>query len=56
MTSVEVKSEIKTLRASWSREMVQYIKSYHGLSLEKKLERILRIEKRKVSIKNIFRN
>ncbi len=54
MTSVEVKCETKKLRASWSREMVQDLNSYHGVSLEKEIEKIFRIENRKNSIKNIF--
>jgi uncharacterized coiled-coil DUF342 family protein len=54
MTSVEVKTETRALRANWTTEMVQDLSSYHGVSLEKELERILRIEKRKKSIKNIF--
>ena len=49
-----IKSETRKLRASWSREMVQDLRSYHGDSLEKEIERIFRIEKRKNSIKNIF--
>lgn len=54
MTSVEVKSEKRSLRATWSQEIVQDLNSYHGVYLEKEIERILRIEKRKESIKNIF--
>ena len=56
MSSVEVKAETRSLRATWSREMVQDLNSYHGVSLEKEIERIFRIEKRKNSIKNIFPN
>ncbi len=56
MTSVKVKAETRALRATWSREMVQDLNSYHGVSLEKEIERIFRIEKRKNSIKNIFPN
>jgi uncharacterized coiled-coil DUF342 family protein len=56
MTSVEVKSETKKLRSTWSQEIVQDLNSYHGVSLEKEIERIFRIEKRKESIKNIFSN
>lgn len=54
MTSIDVKSEKKSLRYTWSREMVQDLNSYHGISLEKEIEKILRIEKRRNSIKNIF--
>lgn len=54
MTSVDIKSKVKKSRANWSMQMVQDLNSYHGVSLEKELERILRIEKRKNSIKNIF--
>jgi uncharacterized coiled-coil DUF342 family protein len=56
ITSVEVKAETRALRATWSREKVQDLNSYHGVSLEKGIERIFRIEKRKNSIKNIFPN
>ena len=56
MSSVEVKAETRALRATWSHEMVQDLNSYHGVSLEKEIERIFRIEKRKNSIKNIFPN
>lgn len=52
--AVEVKSETKKLRATWSMEIAQDLNSYHGLSLEKELKRLLRIENRKNSIKNIF--
>jgi uncharacterized coiled-coil DUF342 family protein len=56
ITSVEVKAETRSLRATWSSEMVQDLNPYHGVSLEKEIERIFRIEKRKNSIKNIFPN
>lgn len=55
-SSVEVKSESRALRATWTQEIVQDLNSYHGVSLEKEIERIFRIEKRKESIKNIFSN
>lgn len=54
LDTVEVKSETKKLRATWSMQMVQDLSSYHGVYLEKELERLLRIENRKNSIKNIF--
>lgn len=54
ITSVEVKAETRALRATWSPEMVQDLNSYHGVSLEKEIEKIFRIENRKNSIKNIF--
>jgi len=54
MTTIEVKSEVRALRADWSQEMIQDLNSYYGSSIEKEIERILRIEKRKNSIKNIF--
>lgn len=56
MTSVEVKVETRSLRSTWSHEMAQDLNSYHGVSLEKEIERIFIIEKRKKSIKNIFPN
>lgn len=54
MGSVEIKTEKRTLRASWTYDMVQDLNSYHGDNLEKEIEKIFRIEKRKKTIKNIF--
>lgn len=56
MTSIEVKSEKRALRATWSQEVFQDLNSYHGVSLEREIEKVLRIEKRKITIKNIFSN
>lgn len=56
MTSVEVKAETRTLRASWTNQMVQELNSYHGVSLEKEIGKIFRVENRKKSIKNIFKS
>lgn len=54
MSSVEVKTETRTLTATWTREMTKDLNSYHGLDLSKEILRVFRIEKRKNSIKNIF--
>lgn len=56
IVSNEVKSEIRSLRLKWSREMVYDLKSFAGFDekLEKEIMRSLKIEKRKSSIKNIF--
>jgi hypothetical protein len=56
IVSNEVKSEIRSLRLKWSREMVYDLKSFSGFDekLEKEIMRSLKIEKRKSSIKNIF--
>jgi len=52
VTTVGDKSEFRTLRANWIQEIIQDINFHHGVSIE--IEKILRIEKRKNSIKNIF--
>ncbi len=56
IVSNEVKSEIRSLRLKWSREMVYDLKSFDGFDekLEKEIMRSLKVEKRKSSIKNIF--
>lgn len=59
MTSVEVKAEIRPLKATWSREMVQDIQSYHGFDIDafaKEIVKSMRKERRQKSIKNIFPN
>lgn len=59
MTSVEVKSKTKQLRATWSKEIVQDLQSYHGFDTDafaKELVKNMRRERRQKSIKNIFSN
>ncbi len=52
--SKEVKSEVRHLKAKWTREMVTDLEINHGLSVEKLLEDLIKKENRKKSIKNIF--
>jgi hypothetical protein len=58
MKSVEVNTESRTLRATWTREMVADLNMYHGLNIEDELSKMLnselRREKRKKSINKIF--
>lgn len=54
MKSVEVKSSVRTLRAKWTSEIVQDLNLLHGYNIEKEFNKLLKIEKRKNSIKNIF--
>lgn len=59
MTSVEVKTETKSLRANWTTEMVQDLQTYHGFDIDEFAREIsmnMRRENRKNSIKNIFPN
>lgn len=53
MKSVEVKSSVRPLRAKWTSEMVQDLK-LHGYDFEREYNKLLKIEKRRKSIKNIF--
>ena len=53
MTSVEVKAEVRPLRATWSREMASDLNSFHGLD-PSVFEKMLRKEIRREKIKNIF--
>jgi hypothetical protein len=58
MKSVEVNTESRTLRATWTREMVADLNMYHRLNIEDELSKMLnselRREKRKKSINKIF--
>jgi hypothetical protein len=58
MKSVEVNTESRPLRATWTREMVADLNMYHGLNIEDELSKMLnselRREKRKKSINKIF--
>jgi hypothetical protein len=56
IVSKEVKSEVRKLRAKWSRELVYDLNSFSGFDdeLEKEILKSLRREKRQKSIKNIF--
>lgn len=53
MTSVEVKAEVRPIRATWTREMASDLNSFHGLD-PSVFEKILRKEIRREKIRNIF--
>ncbi len=55
LTSVEVKSQTRTLKASWTREMATDIDHFSS-SFEKYFAKELRRENRKNSINKIFNN
>jgi len=54
MKSAEVKTEVREIRASWTREMALEVASYHGMNLNIE-ELIFRPERRKGSINKIFK-
>jgi hypothetical protein len=63
MKSVEVKSKTRAIKATWTRDMVKDLSSYHNLDVEKELAILLkeelrkqRVSNRKRSINNIFNN
>jgi hypothetical protein len=63
MTSIEVKAEIRAIKATWTPEMVADLESYHNLDVEKELAYLLkdeirkqRVSNRKKSINKIFQN
>ncbi len=58
MTSVEVKSEIRPLKVSWTREMASDLDVYHGLDiddLENILRKELRRDLRKSKVRKLFK-
>ena len=52
----EVKIGTKTLKASWTSEMVFDLSSYHGLNIEEQLTNILRSERIKRTIIKIWKS
>lgn len=59
MTSIEVKSELRTLECKWTREMakdLQYHRDVDMSSFELFFVKQMRANNRKNSIKNIFSN
>ena len=54
MKSIDIRTGVRTLRAEWTSEMVQDLNLLHGYNIEKEFNKLLKIEKRKNSIKNIF--
>ena len=63
MKSVEVKSETRALKATWTRELADDLSMYHNLDIDKELNSLLkeelrkeRVSKRKKSINKIFQN
>lgn len=62
MQSVQVNTESRVVRATWTREMVEDLNMYHGLDVEDELSKMLKRElskercnKRKKSIDKIFK-
>ena len=62
MQSVQVNTESRVVRASWTREMIEDLNIYHGLEFEDELSKMLKRElskercnKRKKSIDKIFK-
>lgn len=62
MQSVQVNTESRVVRATWTREMVEDLNMYHGLDFEDELSKMLKRElskercnKRKKSIDKIFK-
>jgi hypothetical protein len=62
MQSVQVNTESRVVRASWTREMSQDLNIHHGLDFEDELSKMLKRElskercnKRKKSIDKIFK-
>lgn len=63
MRSVQVKSETRAIRATWTREMAADLDSYHNIDIEQELAHLLkegiqktRASNRKKSINKIFQN
>jgi hypothetical protein len=59
MTSVEVKAQTRTLKASWTREMAKDLESFSDIdisSFEGYFAKELRRQNRKNSINKIFNN
>jgi len=63
MKSIEVKAKTRAIIATWTRDMVKDLSSYHSLDVEKELAILLkeelrkqRVSKRKKSINKIFQN
>jgi hypothetical protein len=54
MQSVEVKSEVRQIRATWTPEMAKDLNSYHSIDLEDALRSEMRKEMRKNKIEKIF--
>jgi len=58
MKSIEV--GVRSIKAKWTKSMIDEIREYQNIDAEKELERILKNEirrnNRKKSIKNIFPN
>jgi hypothetical protein len=51
MKSVEVNTESRVLRATWTREMVEDLNIHHGLDIEDELSKMLRNELLKEDVK-----
>lgn len=63
MRSVQVKAETRAIKATWTRELVADLESYHNIDIEQELAYLLKEEiqkirasNRKKSINKIFQN
>jgi hypothetical protein len=61
--SVQVEAKTRTLKSTWTRELVNDLSMYHNLDIDKELNSLLkeelrkeRVSKRKKSINKIFQN
>lgn len=54
MKETIVETKTRKIRAQWTAEMAKELSSYHGIDVDKELNRILRAELRKSKASNIF--
>ncbi len=54
MSSVDVKTETRQIRATWTREIAQDLSSFYSIDIENRL-RIERREIRRSKVYNIFK-
>ena len=54
MSSVDVKTEIRQIRTTWTREIAQDLSSFYSIDIENRL-RIERREIRRSKVYNIFK-
>jgi hypothetical protein len=63
MRSVQVEAKTRPIKATWTRELITDLDSYHNIDIEKELSHLLkeelrkhRVSNRKKSINKIFQN
>ena len=54
MKTTIVQANARAISAQWTAEMAKDLSSYHGIDLDKELNRVLRAESRKRKASNIF--